>query len=101
MFMNLKTRIQDFIKEAPDSIRGYLNVRELFRIVLVAIATGKGTEMLFADVHDSLGTILVDPGDMAWVSAMIVSIVEIRRRLNHGSDAVAHVPASQVTQSPQ
>jgi hypothetical protein len=89
--MKIRNQISQFFKETPNSIRGYINIRELYRIILLALAAGGGTEIMIASLHDSLNTILVNPTDIGWISAVLVATVEILRRFQHGE---VHVPVS-------
>lgn len=87
--MKIRNQISQFFKETPNSIRGYINVHELYRIILLALAAGGGIEVMIASLHDSLNTILVNPSDMGWISAVLVATVEILRRFQHGEDRIA------------
>lgn len=74
-----------FFKEVPGAIKGYINTREFMRVVLLALAAGGGTSFMLTNLRDSLTSVLVHPHDVAWVSAIIVALVEINRRFQQGS----------------
>lgn len=75
-----------FFAEVPGSLQGYLNSRELLRVVFLALAAGGGMTTMLASLRDSLNTVLVNPNDVGLVSALIVAAIEIQRRLQHGQE---------------
>lgn len=99
--MKFSQFMKTFLQEAPESIRGYLNLRELYRIVLLSIAAGGGAEVIMNNLHNALGSVIVNPNDLAWVSAVFVAIVEIYRRFQHGSLPAVETSNPQVSNCPQ
>lgn len=71
-------------KEVPGSIKGYLNSQELLRVLFLTLAAGGSMNMMLSTIRGSLNQILVNPQNAAWVSAVIVALIEINRRLNQG-----------------
>jgi hypothetical protein len=77
-------KIINFFKEVPGSIKGYLNSQELIRILFLTLAAGGGMEMMLSSLRASMNQLLVNPQNAAWVSAVIVALMEINRRLKQG-----------------
>jgi hypothetical protein len=77
-------KILNFFKEVPGSIKGYLNSQELIRILFLTLAAGGGMEMMLSSLRASMNQLLVNPQNAAWVSAVIVALMEINRRLKQG-----------------
>ena len=78
----------NFCKSTPDSIQGYVNPTELIRVVFMSIAAGGGASIMLAGLNESLNTILIKPADVAIGSAVLVAVMEIQRRLQHGKKPV-------------
>lgn len=76
--------LKAYFKAAPGSIKGYVNTNELIRVMFFAIAAGSGSSVILSTLNQSLNTILVRPEDVAISSAVLVAIIEIQRRLQHG-----------------
>jgi hypothetical protein len=77
-------KILNYFKEVPGSIKGYLNSQELIRILFLTLAAGGGMEMMLSSLRASMNQLLVNPQNAAWVSAVIVALMEINRRLKQG-----------------
>jgi len=77
-------KLINFFKEVPGSIKGYLNTQELLRILFLTLAAGGGINMMLSSMRDSMNKLMVNPQNTAWVSAVIVALMEINRRLNQG-----------------
>jgi hypothetical protein len=77
-------KILNFFKEVPGSIKGYLNSQELIRILFLTLAAGGGMEMMLSSLRASMNQLMVNPQNAAWVSAVIVALMEINRRLKQG-----------------
>lgn len=78
--------LKAFFTEVPGSLQGYLNRRELLRVLFLALAAGGGMTTILSNLRDSLNTVLVNPNDVGFVSAVIVAVIEIQRRLQHGQE---------------
>lgn len=83
---NLKAYLKSMIKSSPSSIRGYVNTSELTRVLFFALAAGGSTSVILSGLNESLQTILVQPADFAVGSAILVAIIEILRRIQHGRE---------------
>lgn len=83
---NLKAYLKSMIKSSPSSIRGYVNTSELTRVLFFALAAGGSTSVILSGLNESLQTILVQPADFAVGSAILVTIIEILRRIQHGRE---------------
>lgn len=79
-------KLLNWFKAVPDSIKGYLNTQELLRVFFLTLAAGGGMNMMLSTIRTSLNQILVNPENAAWVSAVIVALIEINRRLKQGND---------------
>lgn len=77
-------KLFNIFKEVPGSIKGYLNTQELSRVLFLTLAAGGSMNMMLSTIRGSLNQILVNPQNAAWISAVIVAIIEINRRLNQG-----------------
>lgn len=86
--LKLVDRLKAFFAAAPGSIQGYVNGKELMRVVFLALAAGGGANAILAAVRDSASVVVSNPQDVAWVSAVLVAIVEIQRRLKQGQELV-------------
>lgn len=86
IFKSVGTSLKTSLQAAPDSIQGYVNTKELTRVLFFSIAAGGGTSMILASLNESLKSILVQPADFALGSALLVAIIEIQRRLQHGRE---------------
>lgn len=97
---NLKAYLKTSIQAAPGSIRGYVNTSELTRVLFFALAAGGSTSAILSGLNESLQTILVKPGDFAVGSAILVAIIEIQRRIQHGRELTANVSSQAVAAQP-
>jgi len=70
----------------PGSVKGYVNTSELTRVLFFALAAGGSTSVILSGLNESLQTILVQPADFAVGSAILVTIIEILRRIQHGRE---------------
>lgn len=87
--LKLMDRLKAFFAAAPGSIQGYVNGKELMRVVFLALAAGGGANAILAAVRDSASVVVSNPQDVAWVSAVLVAIVEMQRRLKQGQELTA------------
>ena len=81
-FLNLIYGLQ----AAAGSLKNYLSVTELLRVVLPALLHGGLTAVLSAIVANA-STIFVDPTVAGVVVALITAIVQVARLLGHGDIA--------------
>lgn len=85
--MNRLGAIGRYLGEAGMSVRGYVNVTELVRVVVVATVAGGGILGALSAIEKDLPAI-VSPDNVALMSAVVVLIEELIRRLRHGSPLV-------------
>jgi len=52
--------------------------------LFLTLAAGGGMEMMLSSLRASMNQLLVNPQNAAWVSAVIVALMEINRRLKQG-----------------
>ena len=95
-FKNLKAYVKSVMQAAPGSIRGYVNTSELTRVLFFALAAGGSTSVILSGLNESLQTILVQPADFAVGSAILVTIIEILRRIQHGREVPPTVSSQTV-----
>ena len=95
---NLKAYLKTSIQAAPGSIRGYVNTSELTRVLFFALAAGGSTSVILSGLNESLQSILVQPADFAVGSAVLVTIIEILRRIQHGRELPTTVSSQPVDQ---
>jgi hypothetical protein len=77
--------ITSFLAAAPGAIQGHLNTGELLRIVGSSLVTGGASAVLPA-ILASVGQV-VAPGDAALATGLATVVVEVYRRLGHGTPA--------------
>ena len=97
---NLKAYLKTAFQAVPCSVKGYVNTSELTRVLFFAIAAGGSSSLILAALNESLQTILVQPADFAVVSAILVAIIEIQRRLQHGCELPPTVSSQIVDAKP-
>lgn len=95
MFERIKTNlivrwVSQFFGSAPDSIRSHLNLNELARVVVASLLSGGGAYEVVLALAESIPR-WADPADVGLVTAGLVLVLEIWRRLGHG-DATPPVP---------
>jgi hypothetical protein len=76
------------LRPANGSLRDYLNVAELVRVVLPALLHGGGVHAVLAALQDSAGVIFAAPYVSAAV-AVLTALVQVARLLDHGAAAPA------------
>jgi hypothetical protein len=76
----------DFLSAAPGALKNHLNTEELLRIVVTALGAGGGVFTVFEAVLRSTGRIFPVPSDAAFAAVLLATILEARRRLEHGTD---------------
>lgn len=78
-------RIVAWFGPVRDSVSGHLNVEELVRVVVVALAATGTVTGIKAEVTGHLSTILA-PADLPLGTALFALIFETLRRLAHGRE---------------
>jgi hypothetical protein len=76
--------IQVFWRAAEGSLKDHLNVQELTRIAVTALAAGGGVFGLLDTIVHEAGVVFPSPGDAAVAAVVLTVILEGRRRLSHG-----------------
>jgi len=78
--------ISQFVGQVPGAIQSHLNVSELLRIAFTtALATGSAAGVLPA-LLSQVGAFVAAP-DVALATAILTTIIEVIRRLGHGTAA--------------
>lgn len=85
LLARLLARLARALGPHPQSIKGHVNVEELFRALLTAIFAGGGVQGFLALLAPALPAIFPAPHDAALAGAVLTLILELRRRLNHGT----------------
>jgi hypothetical protein len=83
---NLARSVRDFFRAAPNSLKDHLNQAELIRIAIASLGAGGGLFGLLQAIVLNLGSIFPAPGDAALAAVILTSILEVLRRLGHGTD---------------
>lgn len=73
-----------FLGPPWNAIRGYLNVSELIKAIILGFAAGGGVLGVLAALQEALGSIVVDPSMAATIGAIVAAIVDLVRRLPQG-----------------
>ncbi len=76
----------EFLGTVPGSLKKHLNTEELFHITLTALVAGGGMFGLLQMSLNSVGTIFPAPTDAALAGTILTMILEVIRRLRHGTD---------------
>lgn len=71
--------------EVRGHLKGHLNLQELVKVVLIALAHGATVHAVLSAIAGDLGNI-VAPADLSVAVATLTLIAEIRRRLGEGAD---------------
>lgn len=77
-------RIKTFLGPPWNAIRGYLNVVELVKAIVLGLAAGGGVLGVLTALQEALGSIVVDPSMAATIGAIVAAIVDLVRRLPQG-----------------
>jgi hypothetical protein len=78
----------------PGSLKAHLNVEELARIAVTALAAGGGVFGVLQAVVQSAGTIFPAPADASLAVSVLTTILEVHRRLGHGRAAAPNISSS-------
>ena len=81
----LVSSIQAFLSAVPGSLKNHLNAEELIRIATTALTAGGGVYGVLQAIILGAGTIFPAPGDAALAAALLTTILEVLRRLGHGT----------------
>lgn len=90
-------RVISFWAEVPGSVKSHLNIEELSRITIAALAAGGGFYGLSQAIMQNLGTIIPAPGDAALAALFMTTIIESFRRLGQGRALATNEKPSGVT----
>lgn len=85
--------IGDFIGPATNSIKGHLNIAELIKVGITAVASGGGVLGILQAALPAIGLIFPLPQDAALASMILTAIGEVIRRLSHGASPPSPAPA--------
>jgi hypothetical protein len=77
--------IGDFVGPAANSIKGHLNIAELVKVAISAVAAGGGVMGILNAALPAIGLIFPLPQDAALASMILTAIGEVIRRLSHGT----------------
>lgn len=80
----LLARLKKYFAEVPGSIRGFLNVNELVRVLMTSIVSGGGVLAVLQALAASAGTIFPAAQDAALAALLLTSLLEVTRRLQQG-----------------
>ena len=76
-------KIKAWMGPVADAIKGTVNARELFRVVVAAIVAGGGLLGLLEGLRNAV-PMIVPGAEIAWVTAGVVFAIELFRRFGHG-----------------
>jgi hypothetical protein len=79
-----RTVSSNFFAEVPGAIKGHLNIVELIRIAVMALAAGGGIFGLLQAIELNVGQIFPAPADAGLASAVLTLLLEVLRRLGQG-----------------
>ena len=79
-------KIRNFLDAVPGSLKNHLNVEELSRVSIAALTAGGGVYGLLQAVMLAAGTIFPAPADSALAAIVLASILDVCRRLGHGTE---------------
>ncbi len=88
--------IGDFVGPAANSIKGHLNVVELIKVAISAVASGGGVLGILQAALPAIGLIFPLPQDAALAAAVLTAIGEVIRRLSHGGPPPSPAPVAKV-----
>jgi hypothetical protein len=83
---NLARSVRDFFRAAPNTLKDHLNQEELIRIAIASLGAGGGLFGLLHAIVLNIGSIFPAPGDAALAAVILTAILEVLRRLGHGTD---------------
>jgi hypothetical protein len=84
-------RIRDFFTAVEGSLKNHLNIEELARIALTALAAGGGVFGLLEALMKQAGVVFPSASDAALAAIVMTVILEGHRRLGQGEE---HLPAA-------
>lgn len=82
-FKAFQAALASFLSEVPGAIKDHLNVAEIERIAWTALTTGGASALLPALLSNV--ALVVQPQDAALATGLVTVIVEVARRLGHGT----------------
>jgi hypothetical protein len=83
---DLARSVCDFFRAAPNSLKNHLNQDELIRVAITSVGAGGGLFGLLQAIVMNLGMIFPAPGDAALAAVILTAILDVLRRLDHGTD---------------
>jgi hypothetical protein len=93
------TSLKTFFATVPGSVKGVLNLEELYRALLTAFGSGSAVGLLIIGlqaIHDDTSAIFSNPAVAAIASTLLSLILDILRRQSQGSDPTP-APATPAT----
>ncbi len=78
--------VRDLFRAVPNSLKYHLNQEELIRIAIASLGAGGGLFGLLHAIVLNLGSIFPAPGDAGLAAVMLTTILDVLRRLGHGTD---------------